>query len=193
MISQIDLSTLIPRPHIIPRTVRLKSYQGKSITTLGLCSLEIHSAEGRIPALFAIVPQGYRSILGLYTSMKLGVVRIPEEDKFMKHELMINATHRALHDKTVKSKLPDDVQGSSRSQCASHHDSPNVAIGIGKGNMMGDSNEKKSSIFSQDIGYDVNNKYSHLFTQDDKGSFQKPYKMTLIDKNIFSLSSISEY
>ena len=46
VISQNDLGTLIPRPHIIPRTVRLKSYQGKSITTLSRCSLEIHSSEG---------------------------------------------------------------------------------------------------------------------------------------------------
>ena len=173
MISQNDLGTLIPRPHIIPRTVRLKSYQGKSITTLGLCSLEIHSSEGRIPALFAIVPQGYQSILGLYTSMKMGVVRIPEGDRFMKHELMINAIHRALINKTsVKGEIPDDVQGSFRSQCASHQDSPNVAVHIV--DKVSDPNEKKCSIFGQDIRHEVCRKYSHLFEQDTKGSFQKP-------------------
>ena len=69
---------------------------------------------------------------------------------------------------------------SFRSQCASHQDSPNVAVHIGD-KVNDPPNEKKSSIFGQDISHEVSRKYSHLFEQDTKGSFQKPYKMTLID------------
>ena len=42
---------------------------------------------------------------------------------------------------------------------------------------MSGPNEKKSSIFGQDISHEVSRKYSTLFEQDTKGSFQKPREL----------------
>lgn len=76
---------------MLQRVVSLKSYQGTPC--LGLCKLSIHSTKGEVPAMFAIVPDQFQSILGLTTAMDMGIIDIPESDKFTRHELMVGSVH----------------------------------------------------------------------------------------------------
>ena len=110
------------------------------------------------------MPQGYQSILGLYTSMKMGVVRIPEGDKFMKHELMVNAIHRALHEKKGKKSMlggrqPDALKEPFYSQYTSYQDCHIVQTD----DKVCESNKIGSGIFGFEIRKEVSMKYSHLF------------------------------
>ena len=89
VISHRDLSLLNPRPKMLRRRITLRSYQGQRIPCIGICSLTIHSGNGNIPALFAIVPDKFQSILGLATAMKMGILDIPRDDKFTKHEVIM--------------------------------------------------------------------------------------------------------
>ena len=58
---------------------------------MGICTLTIHSGNGNIPALFAIVPDKFQSILGLATAIKMGILDIPRDDKFTKHEVIMGS------------------------------------------------------------------------------------------------------
>ena len=107
VISSNDMQQLSPRPQILKRKINLKSYQGQTIPCKGLCILNIDSAKGHIPSLFAIVPQSFQSVLGLSTAMKLGILDIPKGDKFVKHELQVNSIE------TKPPKIMKDFENSS--------------------------------------------------------------------------------
>ena len=93
VICQDDLVKLSPTPDILPQNISLKSYQGDKIPCLGICNLTIRSIKGDILAPFAVVPHGlgFHSVLGLSTAMKLGILGIPQGDKFTRHQLQVNA------------------------------------------------------------------------------------------------------
>ena len=108
VIAKNALDLLDPRPVLLQHKVKLQSYQGQSIPSLGLCTVDIHCSKGNIPALFAIVPQGYPSVLGLSTAIKMGILDIPEGDKFTEHSLQVNSI---LSTSTFGKDISHDTSG----------------------------------------------------------------------------------
>ena len=98
---QDDLSKLSPLPETLKDNIHLKSYQGEDIPCLGLCNLTFQTSKGDIPALFAIVPTGFHSVLGLSAAIQIGVIVIPQGNQFTKHQLHVNAIKTETQSSTI--------------------------------------------------------------------------------------------
>ena len=160
VISLGDLNSLSPRPDVRRGKVKLTSYQGVGIPCEGVCILTIQTEGGDTSEHFVVVPSEYQSILGLSTSLKLGIVEIPDGNQFTRHELVSQVSSIVQH-KIESKQVESPAHFKGKSGPTARH-----AV--------------VSTVFGKDISNEVFQKYPKLF--EGVGSFGEPYEIKLKDE-----------